>query len=69
MTEFLRSTSRDDHLSDRPLTISQVRAHPLSVKLAVPQKSAKGAHQVSEILVVEVETADGIVGIGEGFAD
>jgi galactonate dehydratase len=52
---------------DRPLTIKSVRAHPLSVRLAVPQKSSKGAHQISEILVVEVETADGIIGLGEGF--
>ncbi|MBM6596374.1 mandelate racemase/muconate lactonizing enzyme family protein [Microvirga pudoricolor] len=53
--------------SDRPLTIKSVRAHPLSVRLAVPQKSSKGAHQISEILVVEVETTDGIIGLGEGF--
>ena len=52
---------------DRPLTIKEVRAYPLGVRLSVPQKSAKGAHQVSEILVVEVETSDGIVGLGEGF--
>jgi galactonate dehydratase len=52
---------------DRPLTIKEVRAHPLGVRLAVPQKSSKGAHQISEILVVEVETSDGIVGLGEGF--
>jgi D-galactarolactone cycloisomerase len=54
-------------LEDRPLTIKAVRAHPLSVRLAVPQMSAKGAHQVSEILVVEVETGDGVIGLGEGF--
>lgn len=52
---------------DRPLTITNVRTHALSVPLSVPQLSAKGAHQISEILVVEVETADGIVGLGEGF--
>lgn len=52
---------------DRPLTVKSVRAHPLRVKLAVPQQSAKGAHQISEILVVEVETTEGIIGIGEGF--
>jgi len=61
-------TSGDPRLpEDRPLTIRAVRAHPLSVRLATPQLSAKGAHQVSEVLVVEVETADGLVGLGEGF--
>jgi len=58
--------SRPDS-EDRPLRITAVRSHPLSVRLAQPQLSAKGAHQVSEILVVEVETSDGIVGLGEGF--
>ena len=63
----LSNPSQQDVCVDRPLTIKSVRAHPLSVRLAVPQKSAKGAHQVSEILVVEVETTDGIIGLGEGF--
>ncbi len=68
MTEAALSTwTRDAAGLDHPLTIRSVRAHPLGVRLAVPQQSAKGAHQISEILVVEVETADGIVGIGEGF--
>lgn len=63
----LSHSSQHDTDVDRPLTIKNVRAHPLSVRLAVPQKSAKGAHQVSEILVVEVETTDGVIGLGEGF--
>lgn len=63
----LSHSSQHDTGVDRPLIIKSVRAHPLSVRLAVPQKSAKGAHQVSEILVVEVETTNGIIGLGEGF--
>lgn len=59
--------SHGGSLHDRPLTIKAVRAHALGVRLAVPQKSAKGSHQISEILVVEVETTEGIVGLGEGF--
>ena len=52
---------------DRPLKITAIRSHALGVRLPVPQLSSKGAHQISQILVVEVETEDGIVGIGEGF--
>lgn len=66
-TSSSHSAAPDTPGEDRPLTIKAVRAHPLSVRLAVPQKSSKGSHQVSEILVVEVETSDGIVGLGEGF--
>lgn len=57
----------DRDQSDRPLTIKAIRAHALSAPLPVPQRSAKGAATISEILVVEVETKDGIVGLGEGF--
>ena len=67
MTNVAVQDQTHAELQDRPLTIKAVRAHPLSVRLAVPQKSAKGAHQVSEILVVEVETDDGLIGLGEGF--
>lgn len=63
----LTMLSSEESLPDQPLTIKAVRAHPLSVRLAVPQLSAKGAHQISEILVVEVETTEGIIGLGEGF--
>ncbi len=63
----LTAGTPDGPASDRPLVIKAVRAHALGVRLAVPQKSSKGAHQISEILVVEVETSDGIIGLGEGF--
>ena len=52
---------------DRPMRITAVRSHALGVRLPVPQLSSKGAAQISQILVVEVETDEGIVGIGEGF--
>ena len=47
------------------LVISAVRAHPLRATLPTAQETAQGGWPQLEIVIVEVETADGLVGIGE----
>ena len=48
--------------------IAKVVAHPLRVKLPKAQRTGQGDFAVIEIVVVEVETRDGIVGFGECLA-
>jgi galactonate dehydratase len=50
------------------LTIRDVRVHPLLVRLPKAQKTSQALWESLEIVVVEVETSDGIVGIGEALA-
>jgi L-alanine-DL-glutamate epimerase-like enolase superfamily enzyme len=47
--------------------IVRVAVHPLRVALPVVQKTSQGDWPAVEILIVEVETAGGAVGIGEGL--
>lgn len=49
-------------------TIRRITAHPLRVILPKAQRTSQGDFPSVEILVVEVETTSGIVGIGEGLA-
>src|SRR3712207_2768572 len=51
-----------------PLVIERVHAHPLQARLPKTQRTSQGDYATVEILVVEVETRDGLVGIGEGLA-
>lgn len=55
-------------MTAQPLVISRVKAHPLRVQLPKPQKTGQATYSALEIVVVEVETEDGLVGIGEGLA-
>ena len=48
--------------------IRRVTAYPLRAVLPKAQRTSQGDFPSVEILVVEVETADGLVGIGEGLA-
>ena len=48
--------------------IARVTAHPLRAALPSPQETSQGTWATIEIVVVEIETADGIVGIGECLA-
>ena len=48
--------------------IAKVVAHPLRVKLPKAQRTGQGDFAVIEIVVVEVETKEGIVGFGECLA-
>lgn len=50
------------------LRIAAIRCHPLRAHLPTAQRTAQGDWTSLDILVVEVETAGGIVGIGEGLA-
>lgn len=56
-----------DHAASA-LTIRDVRVHPLRVRLPKAQKTSQALWESLEIVVVEVETSDGIVGIGEALA-
>jgi len=47
------------------LVISEVRAHPLRATLPTAQETSQGGWPALEIVVVEVETQDGLVGVGE----
>jgi D-galactarolactone cycloisomerase len=51
-----------------PLTIASVRAHPLRARLASPLTTGAEAWTAIEIVVVEIETGSGLVGIGECLA-
>jgi D-galactarolactone cycloisomerase len=50
------------------LTIARVTPYPLRAVLPKAQRTSQGDYEAIEILVVEVETTDGLVGIGEGLA-
>lgn len=50
------------------VTIRDVRAHPLRIRLPKAQKTSQALFEALEIVVVEVETDNGITGIGEGLA-
>ncbi|QEL24658.1 mandelate racemase/muconate lactonizing enzyme family protein [Bosea sp. F3-2] len=47
--------------------ISKVVAHPLRATLPKVQRTSQGDYPAIEIVVVEVETADGTIGVGEGL--
>lgn len=51
-----------------PLIIREIRVHPLRVRLPKAQKTSQALWEALEIVVVEVETSEGIVGIGEALA-
>src|SRR5690606_20297155 len=51
-----------------PLVIREVRVHPLRVRLPKAQKTSQALWEQLELVVVEVETSDGLVGIGEALA-
>ncbi|HEX6977773.1 MAG TPA: mandelate racemase/muconate lactonizing enzyme family protein [Alphaproteobacteria bacterium] len=55
-------------VSDAPLRLARITAHPLRVVLPKAQRTSQGDYPAVEILVVEVETEDGLVGWGEGLA-
>ncbi len=55
-------------MTAEPLVISRIKAHPLRVQLPKPQKTGQATYSALEIVVVEVETENGLVGIGEGLA-
>ena len=61
-------TVLDDH-RDRPssvLTIADLRATTVTVPLEAPLRHAAGAHWGRFVrTIVEVETTDGIIGLGE----
>ncbi len=48
-----------------PLLISEIRAHPLRARLPTVQVTSQGDWPALEIVVVEVVTQSGLVGIGE----
>jgi D-galactarolactone cycloisomerase len=50
------------------LVIRAVRAHPLRADLPIVQNTSQGAWPTLEIVIVEVETECGLVGIGECLA-
>ena len=55
--------------SDNPVVrIARVTAHPLRATLPKAQRTSQGAYPAVEIVVVEIETAGGLVGWGEGLA-
>jgi galactonate dehydratase len=60
--ELVSSSSR------KPSPIVRVKAHPLRALLPSPQRTSQGDWTAIEIVVVEVETADGTVGVGECLA-
>ncbi len=47
--------------------ISKIVAHPLRATLPKVQRTSQGDYPAIEIVVVEVETEDGVVGFGEGL--
>lgn len=49
-------------------SIAKVVAHPLRVTLPKAQRTGQGDYAVIEIVMVEVETRDGVVGFGECLA-
>lgn len=51
-----------------PSSITGVTAHPLRARLPTAQRTSQGDWAAIEIVIVEVETADGLVGVGECLA-
>jgi D-galactarolactone cycloisomerase len=51
-----------------PLSIVRVEAHALRAVLNKPQRTSQGDYAALEIVVVEIETADGTIGFGECLA-
>jgi D-galactarolactone cycloisomerase len=51
-----------------PLSIVRVEAHALRATLKKAQRTSQGDYAALEIVVVEIETADGTVGFGECLA-
>src|SRR3954452_3261722 len=47
------------------LIISAVRAHPLRATLPTAPETSQGGWPALELVIVEVETTDGLVGVGE----
>lgn len=47
------------------LTIRAVRAHPLRATLPTAQETSQGGWPALELVIVEVETEEGLVGLGE----
>lgn len=52
----------------RDTRITSVKAHPLRVSLPTKQRTAQGDWAVIEIVIVEIETAGGLIGFGECLA-
>lgn len=52
----------------QPSSIARIVAHPLRARLPTAQRTSQGDWTAIEIVVVEVETSDGIVGVGECLA-
>ncbi len=57
-----------DTQAGTPLIVERLVAHPLRVRLPKAQRTSQADYSSIEIVVVEVETRDGLVGIGEGLA-
>src|SRR5262245_50071698 len=55
-------------LGARAARIARVVAHPLRAVLPTPQRTSQGDWTAIEIVIVEIETEGGIVGIGECLA-
>lgn len=49
-------------------TIARIEAHPLCAVLEKAQRTSQGDYPAIELVVVEVETSDGLIGFGEGLA-
>jgi len=49
-------------------TIARIEAHPLRAVLEKTQRTSQGDYPAIELVVVEVETSDGIIGFGEALA-
>lgn len=50
------------------MRIEKIRAYPLSVPIGDLQRTSQGSFGTISIIVVTVETDDGIIGVGEGLA-
>ncbi|MDF2810193.1 MAG: mandelate racemase/muconate lactonizing enzyme family protein [Microvirga sp.] len=57
-----------EYRNEKAGIIRRVTAHPLRVVLPKTQRTSQGDFPAAEILVVEVETEGGWIGIGEGLA-
>lgn len=68
MTAKLQPVQAEEEREARPGVIAAIRAHPLRVTLPKPQKTSQATYESIELLVVEVETRDGLIGWGEGLA-
>jgi galactonate dehydratase len=52
----------------QPSSIARVTAHPLRARLPTAQRTSQGDWTAIEIVVVEVETTEGTIGVGECLA-